>query len=291
MENIMAENITAGTGENVAQRLVEIDSTKCVACGLCVSICPARSIRQEGKKPPEFARDGRCIRCGHCVSICPTGALGHTEMQSENFKTIEPAWTPELIETFLCSKRSVRHFTDKPVAKETLEKLLEVAAQAPSDANQQDRSFMVLTDRSLIDGYEAAVVEHYREHQNKLLASGVDPMFWELLYIRPLLARFDAGEHPIFRGAPAVICAYARKDNNFGWYNCAIAMDYLMLMAHSMGLESCIIGFSFNPAEIGHRFLGLSDEHQLHSVVALGYPKYRFRRTVQRRPAAVIWRS
>ncbi|PKL45691.1 MAG: hypothetical protein CVV41_01435 [Candidatus Riflebacteria bacterium HGW-Riflebacteria-1] len=290
---MMTENNASEAGEvRQVKPLVVIDPTKCVACGLCASICPARSIiKQEGKKPPEFAKDGRCIRCGHCVSACPTGALGHIEMTPENFKTIDATWTPEMIETFLLSKRSVRHFTDKPVARETLEKLLDVAAHAPSDANQQDRSFMVLTDRSLIEGYEAAVIDYYRKTQDELLASGVDPMFWKLLYIRPLLARYEAGDHPIFRGASSLVCAYARKDNYFGWYNCAIAMDYLMLMAHSMGIESCIIGFSFNPAETGHKFLGLSDEHQLHSVVALGYPKYRFRRTVQRRPAEVIWRS
>ncbi|PKL46225.1 MAG: hypothetical protein CVV42_17225 [Candidatus Riflebacteria bacterium HGW-Riflebacteria-2] len=289
----MTKNSALETGEAIqAKPLVEIDPAKCVACGQCVSVCPPHSIiRQEGKTPPKFADNGWCLRCGHCVSVCPTGALSHIEMAPENIRAIDPAWTPEMIEMFLRSKRSVRHFSDKPVARETLEKLLEVAAQAPSDANQQDRSFMVLTDRALIDGYEAAVIKHFRDTHDQLLASGVDPMFWKLLYIRPLLAKYDAGEHPIFRGAPSVVCAYARKDNNFGWYNCAIAMDYLMLMAHSMGVESCIVGFSFNPSEIGHKFLGLSDKYQLHSVVALGYPKYRFRRTVQRRPADVIWRS
>lgn len=272
--------------------LIEIDPGKCVACGQCTLICPTKAIiRQEGKIPPKFAENGRCIRCGHCVSICPTGAIKHIEMATENFRTIKSDWTPDMIEMLLCSKRSVRYFTEKPVEKETIEKLLEVAVQAPSDGNNQDRSFVVLTDRSYIEAYETAIIDAYRAFLEQQLAAGVDPMFWKFQYIRPLLAKHEAGEHPIFRNASCVICAYAKKEDYFGSYNCVAAMDYLMLMAHSMGLGSCILGFGFNPSEIGHKFLGLSDSHLLHSVVAIGHPKYKFRRTVSRRPPEITWHS
>ncbi len=64
-----------------------IDSSKCIACGKCVSICAEqqcsnglklseengrRAVRAKGA---EFIDDTMCMSCGNCVSVCPVGAL------------------------------------------------------------------------------------------------------------------------------------------------------------------------------------------------------------------------
>ena len=48
------------------------DKEACIACKLCVSICPAQAIEQREK---DFVLDTeKCILCGLCISNCPSSA-------------------------------------------------------------------------------------------------------------------------------------------------------------------------------------------------------------------------
>lgn len=57
--------------------------TTCVACGLCVAVCPSRCIsleireREDGSRyPGRYEIDElRCIFCGFCQEACPKGAI------------------------------------------------------------------------------------------------------------------------------------------------------------------------------------------------------------------------
>ena len=45
---------------------------RCNGCGLCVSVCPEKSIRLENGRP----RWGeRCCQCAACINRCPTEAI------------------------------------------------------------------------------------------------------------------------------------------------------------------------------------------------------------------------
>ena len=57
--------------------------TTCVACGLCVAVCPSRCIsleireREDGSRyPGRYEIDElRCIFCGFCQEACPVNAI------------------------------------------------------------------------------------------------------------------------------------------------------------------------------------------------------------------------
>jgi len=49
-----------------------VDPEKCIACGICEKVCPAKVITI--KELPEFNMD-KCIQCFCCVELCPHGAL------------------------------------------------------------------------------------------------------------------------------------------------------------------------------------------------------------------------
>jgi NADH-quinone oxidoreductase subunit I len=57
--------------------------TRCVACGLCVGICPSHCIRlvaierESGERYPEVYEINtvRCIYCGYCAESCPVDAI------------------------------------------------------------------------------------------------------------------------------------------------------------------------------------------------------------------------
>lgn len=66
-------------------RLFESGAERCIGCGLCEKICPAKSIRIEtylGEDSRKKVRDytinfGRCIYCGLCAEVCPELAIVH----------------------------------------------------------------------------------------------------------------------------------------------------------------------------------------------------------------------
>jgi nitroreductase len=54
------------------------------------------------------------------------------------------------IKEAIYGRRSVRDYTDRPVAKAAVEELLEAAIQAPSAINQQPWAFAVIQDKALL---------------------------------------------------------------------------------------------------------------------------------------------
>ena len=61
----------------------ERGKTKCVACGLCMAVCPSQCIYietaedEEGRRyPMTYELDSsRCIYCGFCEEACPVNAI------------------------------------------------------------------------------------------------------------------------------------------------------------------------------------------------------------------------
>ena len=61
----------------------ERGKTKCVACGLCMAVCPSQCIYietaedEEGRRVPlTYQLDAsRCIYCGYCEEACPVSAI------------------------------------------------------------------------------------------------------------------------------------------------------------------------------------------------------------------------
>ncbi|MFH1037723.1 MAG: 4Fe-4S dicluster domain-containing protein [PVC group bacterium] len=49
---------------------VRIDSKKCTACGICVTVCPYEGIKFHPRIGAVI-----CLQCGVCVETCPVGAL------------------------------------------------------------------------------------------------------------------------------------------------------------------------------------------------------------------------
>jgi nitroreductase len=138
------------------------------------------------------------------------------------------------------SRRSIRQFTDKPIEKEKLERLLEAARWAPSGGNLQRWRFVVVTSPSQ----------------------------------RELVRKFAPG---IFAMPAAfiVVCAELEPDANY-WKqklhlaDCSIASQNIMLAAHEMGIGTCV-ALSYAKTAISE-ILELPENVEPMLVVTLGYP-------------------
>jgi nitroreductase len=137
-------------------------------------------------------------------------------------------------------RRSIRQFTDQPIEKDKLDKLLEAARWAPSGGNLQKWRFVVVTSSSQ----------------------------------RELVKKFAPG---IFAMPAAfiVVCAEVEAGAN-EWKkrlylaDCAIASQNIMLAAFEMGIGTCV-ALSYDKSAIGE-ILELPENIEPMLVVTLGYP-------------------
>jgi nitroreductase/NAD-dependent dihydropyrimidine dehydrogenase PreA subunit len=272
--------------------LLSVDQEKCKRDGICAEICPAGIIEIEGKKAfPKLIEGGEalCIRCGHCVAVCPAGAMSHERMSSGECPPVREEWllTPEQVEHFLRLRRSIRVYKHRPVEKDVLESIINVARFAPSGHNRQPVQWTVVYDSDEVQRLTGLVVDWMRHliEEGSPLASAMN--------MEGVVAGWEAGFDPICRKAPHLIVANANKDDTTAPIACTIALTYLEIAALSYGLGTCWAGY-FNAAATFwpplHDAMALSEGHVCLGSMMIGYPKFNFKRLPLRNVANVTWR-
>ena len=141
------------------------------------------------------------------------------------------------------ARRSVRDYSEKPVEEEKLSQILEAARLAPSWANRQCWSFVVVKDRS-----------------------GIEKVFKACGIYNSWLRR-----------APVLVigCGNPKQSgsrNGMDYYlvDMGISMEHLVLAAASMGLGTCWIG-AFDENRIRDA-LGIPENVKVVALTPVGYP-------------------
>lgn len=150
------------------------------------------------------------------------------------------------------SRRSCRSYTDKPIPKKTVERIIEAGINAPSAMNRQPWRFIVLDDKARIQKISKLIVEQVKKKM-------------------PSYTPRDVAD-PFFYGAPLVIFITA-EENDWASADCALAAQNMMLYARSEGIGSCFIGFaSFLNGTPGAAEAGLKKGCKIYATLILGYP-------------------
>ncbi len=201
-----------------------VDPDLCNACGTCVAVCPERVVElHEGRARTAAARAELCLRCGGCVCVCPTGAMAVEGMPAEDFAPLRP---PELqwehLLASLESRRSVRAFKDKPVDRETIDRVLEAAATAPMGLPPHTTEVLVIDRREEIERLVADVREAYTRLQGRM----ANPL------VRPFI-RLAVGPE-LFKVLQSHVLPVSRQNNT--WFEEEGGDGYALLRAGAADL-------------------------------------------------------
>lgn len=270
-----------------------VDEQKCTRDGLCQAECPAGLVEfdPESDLPrPIPGAHKYCINCGHCVAVCPAGALTHQAMGPQDCPEVQTQWqlSPERVEHFLRSRRSIRSYKQKQVSQEVLQKLIRVASYAPSGHNRQPVHWLVIQNRSSVLQLAEQVIQwmRYMIQEEQPLAQD--------MHLARVVAAWEAGYDPICRTAPHVIVAHANQKDRTAPAACTIALSYLELAAPSFGLGACWGGFFSAAAQFWpemQKALELPQGHFSYGAMLLGYPAVKYQRLPLRKQPKITWKA
>lgn len=194
------------------------------------------------------------------------------------------------LEKLLNQRHSVRAFTDAPVPKETIERILVNARRAPSGANLQPGHFHVLTGEplaSLSANFAAAIADNVPAvHEYSYFPQPMPPdrkarqraagfALYEALGIekRDLEGRRRQFElNYRFFGAPVGIVVTIDRDMGAGCYmDLGMSLMTLFLAAEEMGLAATGIGALANYGQGVRDTLGLGQDQVVVCGIAIGH--------------------
>lgn len=187
------------------------------------------------------------------VTICLAGSLlmscgsanSEKEGMKDDEKTTASANTAEVVMENILTRTSIRQFTDRPIAKDTLDQLVKAGMAAPTAVNKQPWAFVVVTDKP--------VLEALREgHPYSNLKTAT---------------------------AAIIVCgnmneALEGEAREYWVQDCSAATENILLAAHAYGLGAVWCGVYPNPERIPavKEVLGLPEYITPLNIITLGYP-------------------
>jgi nitroreductase len=167
----------------------------------------------------------------------------------------------------LKARRSVRHFSTEPVDLEVIRRCIEAAAQAPSGANKQPWTFVLVTSAAL-----KKAIREGAEEEERAFYGGKAPERW-LADLAPLGT--DANK-PFLEEAPALIVLFAQRHGAAGEHHyyvnesVEIAAGFLIAALHHAGLAT--LTHTPSPMNFLAKILGRPAHERPFLLLPVGYP-------------------
>jgi nitroreductase len=165
------------------------------------------------------------------------------------------------------TRYSCRAFSDKAIAREELEMLTKAAVAAPSGVNRQLWRVIAVTDKTLIGDLEAEGLRIMSEYPDK-----------------SMYERIMSRGGKLFYGAPCIIVVPVAKVSPVGeaippgaeLFDCGILAENVCLAAASLGIDSCMCGFTAfafagERREEFKKRLGFPEGYEIGIGILLGY--------------------
>ncbi len=168
-------------------------------------------------------------------------------------------------------RRTVRHFSNRPVPREIIEQCIRAAATAPSGANLQPWHFVVVTDPFVKRQIRLAAEQEEREFYQKRA-----PKEW-----LEALAALGTDEHkPFLEEAPYLVAIFVERygrlpdgrqvKNYYPTESVGIATGVLITAIHQVGLVS--LTHTPSPMKFLNEILKRPSNESCFLLLVVGYP-------------------
>lgn len=169
-------------------------------------------------------------------------------------------------------RRSVRHYSDRPVAREVVENAIRTAGTAPSGAHKQPWHFALVGDVGMKRRIrEAAEAEERESYENRMPQSWLDDL-------EPLGTDWHK---PFLTTCPWLVVVFAqaygldaegrKRKNYYVQESVGICVGMLLAALHHAGLAT----LTHTPSPMGflQRILDRPENERAYMLIAVGYPE------------------
>lgn len=199
----------------------------------------------------------------------------------------------EAVDAAITSRRSIRAFLDKPVERADIERILEVAARAPSGTNTQPWKVYVLTGQARRDLSEAILAvnadpeavrrhtEEYAYYPREWISPYVDrrrKVGWDLYSLLGLtrdnkagMAAQHARNYRFFDAPVGLIFTIDRIMEQGSWLDYGMFLQNIMVAARGRGLDTCPQAAFTQYHRVIAQQLGLPENEMVVCGMALGW--------------------
>ena len=281
---------------------------KCTKCGICLTICPSMIFELQGDRVVTI-REDLCIKCGHCGATCPADAIVEPFSDPAEIpaSALDSPGFSDALQLLFRSRRSVRKYSKKPLAREDLEKIVEAGRYTATGTNAQTIHYIVLTDPKKIDELRTiampAVMKMFAFVGRVVSMPFASRMMGEELrdrmknqYVPGMKILYDRqmqGEDRLFFNAPAILMVFGEKYDETQAFSCSAALYNCSVMAHTLGIGCCFNGFLHTAINFNkklRKWMDIPKTEKCYGAMTLGYQNVKYRRLVRRNPARVEWR-
>ena len=185
----------------------------------------------------------------------PTLSEAETALKADDFY--------EMMDT----RRSVRHFSHKPVSRSLIEKLILTASTAPSGAHKQPWTFCAVSDPSVKSQIRAAAEKEEFESYNGRMSEQ---------WLKDLAPLGTDWEKPFLEIAPWLIVVFAqstgvaKEKHYYVQESVGIACGFLIAAIHQAGLVT--LTHTPSPMNFLKTILKRPDNERAFLLLPVGYP-------------------
>jgi len=286
-----------------------VNTELCIKCKLCIEVCPVNIIHLNKQNLVSFIKEREkiCLECGQCMAICSTDAIKIKKYNYiNNFKKINKQNIDyESFENFISARRSIRNFTNKTVEKEKINQILQTLKYAPYGAEPNKVEITVIHNRKVIES-ALPLIENFLGNIIKWVDS---PIISRIIKLKKGIETFNTIKNHLYpmsklenyklefgdritRGAPVLIIFHANKNAEEHTHNSLIYATYAMLTIHALGLGGTMNGIvpaSINKDKKIKSIFKIPKQHEAIISLMLGYPKYKFKKTIIREQKKINW--
>jgi len=164
--------------------------------------------------------------------------------------------------TAIHTRRSIRDYEKRAVARESIADILWDAAQAPTTPVSGPFLFHVIEGVARIADFGDHAKQYAREHRPNAVGYGAVGYSWA-----------DRSDFKVFLDAPVVIVISGHADNSQSIEDCTRAGQNLVLSAHARGLGTCWVGapMLWLRSPQTRKQLGIAETFEPFAAFTLGY--------------------
>ncbi len=267
-----------------------VDKNLCTRCNICTTVCIMGIIEKStdsGFPSTNEEKKDYCLKCGHCESFCAQKALTLDFLLEEKINTtpLDGQIEPHNLALYIKKRRSARHFNSKPVSKELISQIIDVARYAPSGGNSQPVKWLVIHNRSEVKRIAGLTVDWMRTIQNT--SHPLAP------YVSHIISMWDNGVDLISNNAPHLLFAHIPHTEPIcDPTEAVIAMTHFDIAAPSFGLGTCWAGFikmatdEYKPLQDA---LSLPNDRKAACAMMFGYSSYKVESIPRRNRLDITW--